>query len=65
MKEFTLWKFNRITGYWVHVRGCTAEDAEEWCRMFSQDEPGEYFYLTAWNRKPKHDPVPRDRSASL
>lgn len=62
MKEFTLWKFNRITGYWVSVRDCLEHTAEEWYRTFSEDEPSEYFYLTAHGRKPKHDPVPRDRS---
>jgi hypothetical protein len=51
----TLYKFNRITGYWVAVRQCDEDTAREWLRVFEQDEPEEYFYLS--RRTPKHNPV--------
>ena len=54
-----LWKFNKVTGYWVFIRQCDESEAEEWQRIFSADEPTEYFYLTG-GRKPKHNPIPKE-----
>jgi hypothetical protein len=59
----TLWKFNKVTGYWAAERTCDHETAEEWYRLFSEDNPSEYFYLTA-KRKPTFDPVARDRTTT-
>jgi hypothetical protein len=60
---FTLWKFNKRSGYWSMERTCEEDTAEAWLRIFSEDEPSEYFYLTA-KHKPAFDPVARDRTAS-
>lgn len=53
----TLYKYDRITGYWNIERQCSEETAEQWLKVFSDDAPNEYFYLS--HRKPKHNPVPK------
>lgn len=58
----TLWRYNRMTGFWAVARQCSEGTAEAWQRIFMLDEPGEYFYLTRGHR-PKFDPIPRDRTA--
>ncbi len=57
--EYILWRYNKVTGYWNVERTCTHETMEQWHRIYSEDEPGEYFYLTASNRKPRHSPIPK------
>jgi hypothetical protein len=39
----TLWKYNKITGYWVAQRTVTPETAAQWLKVFKADEPGEKF----------------------
>lgn len=55
----TLWKYNQIIGYWYFVRSHDISDAEQWQRIFQKDEPEEYFYTS--KRKPKFDPIARNR----
>ena len=38
-----LWKYNRITGYWVLMRDCFFDRRADWLRIFQSDEPGETF----------------------
>ena len=47
----TLWKYNKITGYWVAVRSVTDETKEQWLALFKRDEPGELFKVS--KHKPK------------
>jgi hypothetical protein len=49
-----LWKFNKITGYWVFQRDCTNETASRWLKLFQNDEPGEFFKLS--KNKPSKPP---------
>lgn len=41
-----LWKYNKITGYWVPVRSVTEETGKAWLDIFQRDEPGESFKLS-------------------
>ena len=45
-----LWKYNRVTGYWVLVRDCYRDRVQDWMRIFQSDEPNEIF--RASNRRP-------------
>lgn len=47
----TLWKYNKITGYWVAVRSVTDETKEQWLALFKSDEPEELFKVS--KHKPK------------
>ena len=38
-KEITLWRFNKITGFWSPVRVCKQATAKEWLEIFRRDEP--------------------------
>lgn len=55
MKQLSLWKYNKRTGYYDHVRNVTDETSAEWLRTFKEDEPGEDFKVS-----PKR-PVKRTR----
>lgn len=45
--EFTyLWKFNRVTGFWLMVRDSLIENAERWLEIYQGDEPEEFFTLS-------------------
>jgi len=55
-----LWKYNRITGYWEHVRAVTPETASRWLEIFSADEPNEYFKLG--KVKPRDKPTIRRKN---
>lgn len=46
-----LWKYNKITGYWVLVRDCAEDTADTWLFIFQKDEPNEIFKLS--KTKPK------------
>jgi hypothetical protein len=46
----TLWKYNKVTGYWVYVRGVTPETQKQWLDIYMQDEPDEMFKVS--NHKP-------------
>ena len=35
----SIWRYNKITGYWVHERNCTAETAATWLAMWQKDQP--------------------------
>lgn len=54
MSATNLWKYNRITGFWVHQRACSAENAEAWLQVFQKDEPTETFRLA--KHQPKVNP---------
>jgi len=38
-----LWKYNRITGFWVSQRTVTSETEATWLKVFQADEPSEKF----------------------
>jgi hypothetical protein len=49
-----LWRFNPVTGIWVHERTCFEETQQQWLDQFRRDEPGVHFVLS--RRKPTHTP---------
>lgn len=51
----TLWKYNKITGYWTPQRKCLNGEWLEWLKIYEYDEPKEYFYVTS-GHSPKHRP---------
>ena len=46
-----LWKLNQRTGYWEHVRACSADNADQWITIFRNDDPGGVYKLA--KRKPR------------
>jgi len=46
-----LWRYNKITGYWILMRDCASNNAAQWLEVFQADEPKEYFKLS--NKKPR------------
>ncbi len=57
-RALSLWKFNRITGLWNHVRTVTPETRDEWLRVFQRDEPGETFVVS--KNKPTKAPTAQE-----
>ncbi len=51
----TLWKFNKVTGYWVYQRTCSEEEGSQWLKIFKSDEPKESFKLS--KNKPSGRPT--------
>ncbi len=49
-----LWRYNTVTGYWVYVRDCYRDRAQDWLRIFQSDEPDATF--RASNRRPTTAP---------
>jgi hypothetical protein len=49
--DLKLWKYDKIAGYYVFVRSCDKETAENWLKIFQEDEPDEKFVLS--KNKPK------------
>jgi len=47
----TLWKLNKITGYWVAVRSVSQDTKEQWLKIYTKDEPNEVFKVS--KNKPK------------
>jgi len=45
-RRLSLWKFNRITGYWNHQRVVEKETADRWLLVYQRDEPEEFFKLS-------------------
>lgn len=53
--KFTyLWKYNKVTGYWVMVRDSLVENAKRWLEIFQGDEPDEHFKVA--KTRPKAAP---------
>lgn len=50
-KTLSLWKMNRVTGYWEFQRKVIETEAQAWLRIFREDEPDTLFVATA--RKPR------------
>lgn len=48
-----LWKYNKLTGYWVFIRECNIDTAKNWLEIFSNDEPKEKFMLSRKNPNKK------------
>lgn len=44
--KIKLWKYNRITGYWIIQRECNDNTADRWLAVFQKDEPDELFKLS-------------------
>ena len=51
----TIWRFNRITGFWRIERCCTPETVAIWLALFERDEPSENFAVSRF--APKHNPT--------
>jgi hypothetical protein len=52
MGKLRLWKLNEVTGYWDYQRTVTPETADEWRRIFQNDEPKATFAVS------KNKPIP-------
>jgi hypothetical protein len=50
----SLWRFNKTTGFWVHIRSVSADNGKQWLAVFERDEPDEFFRIA--KRKPADDP---------
>lgn len=50
-QETYLWQLDRQTGEWHHVRTCHVQEAQEWLRIFQEDEPTAAFKIAI--RKPR------------
>jgi hypothetical protein len=50
----SLWKFNKVSGYWNHIRSCNATNCAQWLAVFERDEPDEFFRIA--KRKPNDNP---------
>jgi hypothetical protein len=62
-KKTTLWRFNKITGFWSPVRVCEQPEAKEWLEIFQRDEPDEIFVLSPF--KPKKAPESENARARI
>lgn len=45
-EETKLWRYNRITGYWIFERNVSTETAEKWLSRFRKCNPGEFFKVS-------------------
>lgn len=78
-KASTLWRYNRITGYWDAERSCiTNATCEDWLNVYQKDEPQELFKVAVrkpsgtsatdkaklWNIAPKQNPAPKRKTAA-
>ena len=52
--QIGLWKYNEITGYWIHQRNCNLETSKVWLKIFQEDEPYKHFILS--KKTPTHKP---------
>ena len=50
--QTSLWKYDKVSGLWVHCRVCGTETAKEWLALSQKDEPGEKFKIS--KSKPRH-----------
>jgi hypothetical protein len=46
-----LWRYNRVTGYWVQVRRVEDATAEEWLRIYREDDQGTLYVVS--KRRPR------------
>lgn len=51
----SLWKYNKITGFWSHIRNVSPETKNDWLRVHMKDEPDEHFVVS--RNKPYHNPI--------
>lgn len=59
-----MWRFNKVTGVWVHERACiNKRSAEEWLEIFQRDQPDEIFRISVF--KPKLAPEPANPRVRL
>ena len=45
--NLSLWRYNKITGLWVHERTVVQETAQQWLNVFKSDSPDESFKVSA------------------
>ena len=56
----SLWRYNKITGYWVLARPSGYDDTmKNWLRIYQADEPNEYFRLSI--RRPRYNPTKKGK----
>jgi hypothetical protein len=41
-----LWRFNEVTGMWIHQRRVREEEQSEWLQLFQKDDPKSVFLLS-------------------
>ncbi len=41
-----LWKYNKVTGYWVLIRTVSEQTAKQWIDIYKADEPNEQFKIS-------------------
>jgi hypothetical protein len=62
-EKITLWRFNKITGFWLSERICEQATAEEWLEIFQKDKPNEIFVLSLF--RPKKAPESKNARARI
>lgn len=56
----SLWRYNKITGYWVMARPSGYDDTmKNWLRIYQADEPNEYFRLSI--KRPQYNPTKKGK----
>lgn len=51
----SLYRYDKITGYWKWERGVTPETKDQWLSIFTKDSPKDHFVVSL--RKPKGNPM--------
>lgn len=51
----SLWRYNKTTGYWVFCRECCESVAQDWLKVWQNDEPTVSFVLSP--NRPKVPPI--------
>jgi hypothetical protein len=41
-----LWKYNKITGYWMYIRDVSEYNKSTWLYIYQKDEPNEKFKIS-------------------
>lgn len=42
----SIWRFDRVTGYWKHEREVWPDTEKQWLAMFQRDKPMEVFKVS-------------------
>ena len=44
-KMLNLYRYNKITGYWIVERQVTAHTSKDWLDLYALDSPHDWFYV--------------------
>jgi hypothetical protein len=54
-ENLSLWKYNKITGFWKQERSVTPETKDKWLEIFKKDSPDETYVIAS--KKPSKKPM--------